>query len=93
MNSSSKDNSNKDECVGSLLVHSSDVQELTNTPSKRTQDECVGTLLVHQTDVQELSDVPVSNLVRRATERVAKAIENAEQMDPDDDILGWQCDV
>mmetsp|Transcript_12004 Transcript_12004/g.19918 ORF Transcript_12004/g.19918 Transcript_12004/m.19918 type:complete len:93 (+) Transcript_12004:157-435(+) len=80
----------KDECVGTLLVHANDVQELSTVPTSR--DECVGTLLVHQADVQELSSVPVSNLTRRVTEKVKEVIENTEHIDPDDDILYWQCE-
>lgn len=44
----------RDECVGTLLVHQSDLKELSNASPKKT-DECVGTLLVHSSDVQELS--------------------------------------
>lgn len=85
----------KDECVGSLLVHSKDVQELSSVPppSSTSKDECVGSLLVHAKDVQELSDVPTSNLVRRVTEKVVQVIENTEHLDPDDDILNWQSEV
>lgn len=84
--------SKKDECVGSLLVHAKDVQELTAVPPP-PKDECVGTLLVHQSDMKELSGVPASNLVRRVTEKVVKVIENTEHLDPDDDILNWQSEV
>ena len=88
-----KNNNQKDECVGTLLVHASDVQELSTVPTNISRDECVGTLLVHQTDVQELSTVPVSKLARRVTERVKEVIQNTEHLDPDDDILNWQSDV
>lgn len=44
------------ESVGTLLVHSKDMQELSSiTPFS---DECVGSLLVHQADVQELGEMP-----------------------------------
>ena len=88
-------NSTKDECVGSLIVYKEDVQELSSVPlpEQCSKDECVGSLIVHQSDVQELSEAPPSNLVRRVTERVADAIEHVEVIDPDDDVLNWQCDV
>ena len=60
---SSNNNNNKgvkfltDECVGTMLFHSSDLQELSESYSG-TKDECVGTLLVHQSDVQGLSSSP-----------------------------------
>jgi hypothetical protein len=84
----------KEELVGSLLVHSSDLKEL-STKTECPKDECVGTLLVHQCDVQELSNVESPKIVRRMTERVAKAIEKVPEtiIDPDDDILEWQCGV
>ena len=82
----------KNECVGSLLVHQTDVQELSEAPPAR-DSECVGSLLVHQSDMQELSESPPSNLARRVTEKVVEAIQNTEHVDPDDDILNWQCDV
>ena len=47
-------NPDRIECVGTLLVHSKDVQEL-SVPVPATRDECVGSLLVHQSDVQEVS--------------------------------------
>ena len=86
--------STKDECVGTLIVHKEDVQELSSVPlpEQCSKDECVGTLLVHQSDVQELSEAPASNLVRRVTERVVDAIEHVEVVDPEDDILNWQCE-
>ena len=67
----------------------------TSPPAPCQKDECVGTLLVHQADVQELSGVGSPKIVRRMTERVAKAIEHLpeQQIDPDDDILAWQCDI
>ena len=83
----------KNECVGTLLVHQSDLQELSECKTSGTRDECVGSLLVHQSDMQELSDAPPSNLARRVTEKVVQAIQNTEHVDPEDDILNWQCDV
>lgn len=85
----------KNECVGSLIVHQSDVQELSEAPPARdsSRDECVGSLLVHQSDMQELAEAPVSNLTRRVTEKVVEAIQNTEHVSTDDDILNWQCDV
>jgi len=63
------------ECVGSLLVHSSDVQELTdeaalgNKGNAKNTVECVGSLVVPSHDVEELSDVklPEVNLKKRVT--------------------------
>ena len=64
------------ECVGSLLVHSSDLQELSSSSSPKT--ECVGSMLVQSSDMQELSDsspnphfpdmhLPAINLQKRVT--------------------------
>lgn len=62
------------ECVGSLLVHSSDVKELADAPLGNHGDvkntiECVGSLLVESKEVEELSDAqsPQVNLKKRAT--------------------------
>ena len=71
------------ECVGSLLVHSKDVQELTTEHViPKAHDEMVGSLLVHQADVQELSDggSKKSTLVKRVTQRIANDVKNQ----PDD---------
>ena len=80
----------KEEVVGPALVKSSEVKQ---APCQK--DECVGTLLVHQADVQELSSAGSPKIVRRMTERIAKAVEHLpeQQIDPDDDILVWQCDI
>jgi hypothetical protein len=43
------------ECVGSLLVHTSDVKELSYGNNKPDKDEMVGSLLVLSRDVQELT--------------------------------------
>ena len=88
-------NNDKNECVGTLLVHQSDVKELAEVPPPtHAHDECVGSLIVHQSDVQELGDVPASQtLTRRVTEKVAQVIQNTEHVNPDDDILNWQYDV
>jgi hypothetical protein len=45
----------KVECVGTLLLHSSDLQEPLSSTRPQASDECVGSLLVHQSDMQELS--------------------------------------
>lgn len=42
------------ECVGSLLIPTKEVQEL-STSVPATENECVGSLLVHSKDVQEVS--------------------------------------
>jgi hypothetical protein len=63
------------ECVGSLLVHSSDVQELTdeaalgNKGDAKNTIECVGSLVVPSQEVEELNDVklPEVNLKKRVT--------------------------
>jgi hypothetical protein len=58
------------ECVGTLLVPSSDLKELSQANSQE-QVECVGSLLVHTSDVQELTDLapglPEVNLQKRVT--------------------------
>ena len=43
------------ECVGSLLVHQSDMKEL-SAATNQDQIECVGSLLVSSSDVQHLSE-------------------------------------
>ena len=60
------------ECVGSLLVPSRDVQEL--SLENRTTSECVGSLLVDSKDIQELGSSPMMassftqvNLQKRVT--------------------------
>jgi hypothetical protein len=64
------------ECIGTLLVHSSDVKELSGIGMTKNHDEveCVGSLLVHSSDVKELSEkasesffVPTVNLRQRVT--------------------------
>ena len=63
------------ECVGSLLVHSSDLQELSeeaalgNKGDAKTTIECVGSLVVPSHDVEELSEAksPQVNLQKRVT--------------------------
>jgi hypothetical protein len=87
--------SNNEEVVGGLMVNSSGVNETSNESQPCQKDECVGTLLVHQTDVQELSGAGSPKIVRRMTERVVKAIEHIPDqcIDPEDDVLQWQCDV
>mmetsp|Transcript_6167 Transcript_6167/g.11253 ORF Transcript_6167/g.11253 Transcript_6167/m.11253 type:complete len:87 (+) Transcript_6167:1378-1638(+) len=64
------------ECVGSLLVHSTDVKELSDAPLGNHGDakntiECVGTLVVNSNEVEELSEPtqssPSVNLKKRAT--------------------------
>jgi len=72
---SMKEEEQTSECVGSLLVHSSDLQELSEVaaPSFGKTTECVGTMLIDTKDVQELSDAPVTmpdvlpTLQKRAT--------------------------
>lgn len=81
---------NLSECVGSLVVHSSDVQELSEVHSninvqditetikdELKHDECVGSLLVHTSDMQELSSLPEggSNIQRRVTDHLNKTPE------------------
>jgi hypothetical protein len=61
----------RDEAVGTLLVHQSDMKELSQA-SPREADEAVGTLLVHQSDMKELSSaekphLPEVNLTKRVT--------------------------
>lgn len=86
------------ECVGSLLIHSTDVQELTDKavpveiPDGMTPSgEMVGSLLVQPSDVQELSEKAAklpegtSNLVKRVTERVAEDVHSPTQ----DDFNPW----
>jgi hypothetical protein len=58
------------ECVGSLLVHQSDMKELSEATARQGDGvECVGSLLVHSSDVQELSEsspaLPAVNLKQR----------------------------
>jgi len=56
------------ECVGSLLVASSDVQELSDVAPPNA--ECVGSMLVDSKDLVELSDAPkpeLPGLQKRAT--------------------------
>jgi hypothetical protein len=52
-----KTSSKPDECIGTLLVHQHDMQEL----SAKTKDdegcEAVGTLLVHKSDMKEFTNV------------------------------------
>ena len=73
------------ECVGSLLVHTSDVQELSESPPE-PKDEMVGSLLVSQKDVQELTTeadataTKTVNLAKRLTERITEDV----QTKPDD---------
>jgi len=61
------------ECVGSLLVHTSDLQELSEVaaPSimmlQTRKTECVGTMLVDTEDLRELSAVAAPTLQKRAT--------------------------
>jgi phage pi2 protein 07 len=76
----------KDEMVGSLLVHKTDLQELSEAskPGVSTEalkekltnelknDEMMGSLLVHKTDLQELSEAKGGDLVRRATDHINK---------------------
>ena len=56
----------KKECVGSLLVPSSDVQELsevtTAASSSSKTTECVGSMLVDSQDLKELSEAPAPHL-------------------------------
>lgn len=61
----SGDNSNnnimpnsKDECVGSLLIHQSDMKELSSSSSSSSNNnvECVGSLVVPSKDMQELTE-------------------------------------
>ena len=56
MEKAGQQDDDKVECVGSLLVHSTDVQELSQMKEASMKDkvECVGSLLVHSTDMQEL---------------------------------------
>ena len=72
----------KVECVGSLLVHQSDMKELAEASDKKA-GECVGSLLVHAEDVQELSSTATTteetkpagpSLVRRITEKVSETM-------------------
>ena len=66
----------KTECVGSLLVHSSDLQELSTykTEPEKDPNVCVGSLIMHVHDVQELDtdhipfpqpSTPVEDLKKR----------------------------
>jgi hypothetical protein len=63
----------KVECVGTLLVHSSDLQGLSGETRRNEEVECVGSLLVHSSDVKELSSdrtpvvLPQVNLRSRVT--------------------------
>ena len=57
-----------DECVGTLLVHPQDVQELSSV--KVAKRPTVGTLLVPSQDLQELTESPPSTLRRRITDRM-----------------------
>lgn len=65
----------KVECVGSLLVHTSDVQELSdeaplgNKGDAKNTIECVGSLVVPSQEVEELSGakLPEVNLQKRVT--------------------------
>jgi len=88
-----KDDTKQDhhvECVGSLLVCTTDLQELTDkaaplkVPKTVRDGEMVGSLLVPQKDLQELSetaaDSPKSNLVKRVTERITDDVTTS----PDD---------
>ncbi|KAG7354056.1 hypothetical protein IV203_003412 [Nitzschia inconspicua] len=60
------------ECVGTLLVPSSNLKEL-SAATNNDVVECVGSLLVHTSDVQELSSMsvastlPTVNLRQRVT--------------------------
>ena len=63
----------KKECVGSLLIPASDVQELSDVKLQRRVT--VGTLLVPARDLQELSmdhpvEGPVKSLQRRITNKL-----------------------
>jgi len=88
----SSKNNNKDEGTSNLPVQENKATDGEAPPCKK-YDECVGTLLVHQSDVQELNGLPVSNITRRVTERAKEIIEKTEHVDPDDDILNWQCEA
>jgi hypothetical protein len=67
----SNTNSDRTECVGTLLVHSSDLQELSEAIKNDDPVECVGSLLVHSSNIQELSEgasmLPAVNLRQRVT--------------------------
>ena len=53
----------KKECVGSLLVASSDVQELSEVAAaSKITTECVGSMLVDSQDLKELSEAPAPHL-------------------------------
>jgi hypothetical protein len=62
------------ECIGTFLVQSSYLKELSGMSKNHDEVECVGTLLVHSSDVKELSDrpsdslsLPTVNLSKRVT--------------------------
>ena len=63
-----------DVCVGSLLVPSSDVQELTQVKLKKRATVPVGTLLVPPQDLSSSSDrdgeLPATSLQRRITNKL-----------------------
>ena len=65
----------RNECVGSLIVHSSDMEELSEATKHQdhqlvdvvteelSHDECVGTLLVHKEDMEEVTHEPTTHVV------------------------------
>lgn len=84
----------KVECVGTLLVHSSDVQELSDAPAPHLPEVnlqkrvTAGTLLLPPEDMdsppKEAKDVGSPSLQRRITERLngpAPPLEETEELD------------
>lgn len=80
----------KVECVGSLLVHTNDLEELSAaTPTTKEKVECVGSLLVHTSDLEELSEatkkeVPKKALDTKLVDRVAEDLHTTA-----DDFNPW----
>ena len=88
------DNNDRVECVGSLLVHTSDMKEfgeLTHTdvphimPNVNVSHdvECVGSLLVATNDVKELSDVkaPTASPTIKRRVTVGTLLVNTDDLD------------
>mmetsp|Transcript_34220 Transcript_34220/g.63295 ORF Transcript_34220/g.63295 Transcript_34220/m.63295 type:complete len:102 (-) Transcript_34220:189-494(-) len=85
------------ECVGSLVVNTSDVKELSGSSqwgaeslqTKATnalkdelkRDECIGTLLIHKSDLQELCNAPESASLTR---RITDHINNLQEPTPEE---------
>jgi len=100
---SSNSTTKRDECVGTLLVHQSDMQELSKASPSPTQTECVGSLLVASNDMKELSEAPASpaspenskntkttpTLVKRLTERMRNAEWQSGASPDDEDPAFW----